>query len=142
MIKYINGNIKNFDIKLDVILNKRKFLQTNQSKNTRLIIQDVKKRGDKALLKYQKKFSKILKNNNKIKFSKKEINDISKKTDPKLKKSIDIALTRIKKFHLKQKFLPFKFWDKYKNELSYKYSPIQMWEFMYLVVQLVILVQC
>ncbi len=125
MIKYINGNIKNFDTKLDVILNKRKFLQINQSKNTKLIIQDVKKRGDKALLKYEKKFSKILKNNNKIKFSKKEINDISKKTDPKLKKSIDIALARIKKFHLKQKFLPFKFLDKYKNELSYKYSPIQ-----------------
>ena len=103
MIKYINGNIKNFDIKLDVILNKRKFLQTNQSKNTRLIIQDVKKRGDKALLKYEKKFSKILKNNNKIKFSKKEINDISKKTDPKLKKSIDIALTRIKKIPFKAK---------------------------------------
>ena len=79
MIKYINGNIKNFDIKLDVILNKRKFLQTNQSKNTRLIIQDVKKRGDKALLKYENKFSNILKKNNKIKFSKKEINDISKK---------------------------------------------------------------
>ena len=29
------------------------------------------------------------------------------------------------KFHTKQKFLPFKFKDEYKNELSYKYSPIE-----------------
>ena len=36
-----------------------------------------------------------------------------------------LAFNRIKKFHSKQKFLPFKFKDKYKNELSYKYSPIE-----------------
>ena len=42
-----------------------------------------------------------------------------------LKKSIDIAFKRIKKFHSKQKFLSFKYKDKFKNELSYKYSPIE-----------------
>ena len=31
----------------------------------------------------------------------------------------------IKKFHSKQKHISFKYKDKYKNELSYKYSPIE-----------------
>ena len=41
-----------------------------------------------------------------------------------MKKSIDIAYNRIKNFHSKQKFLPFKIKDKFNNELLYKYSPI------------------
>ena len=40
-------------------------------------------------------------------------------------KSIDIAFKRIKYFHTKQKFSPFRYKDKFKNELSYKYSPIE-----------------
>ena len=36
-----------------------------------------------------------------------------------------LAYNRIKKFHSRQKFSSFKFKDKYKNELSYKYSPIE-----------------
>ena len=124
-MKYLNGNQVNFEKKLDLILSKRKLDQNLNSQNIKFIINDIKKNGDKSLLKYEKKFSKIKTKNNKIKFSKKEINSISKKINPKLKRSIDIAFKRIKKFHLKQKFFPFKFRDQYKNELSYKYSPIE-----------------
>ena len=60
-----------------------------------------------------------------MKFSKKEINKITKSVDKDLKKSIDTAFKRIKKFHLKQNFSPFRFKDKFKNELSYNYSPIE-----------------
>ncbi len=124
-MKYLNGNQVNFEKKLDLILSKRKLDQNLNSQNIKFIINDIKKNGDKSLLKYEKKFSKIKTKNNKIKFSKKEISDISKKTNSKLKGSIDIAFKRIKKFHLNQKFFPFKFQDQYKNELSYKYSPIE-----------------
>ena len=58
-------------------------------------------------------------------FSKKEISDISKKTDKKIKKAIDLAYNRIKRFHSKQKFSSFKFSDKYKNIFSYKYKAIE-----------------
>ena len=71
-----------------------------------------------------KKFSKIKTNSPNVLFSKKEIDAISKKTDKKIKRAIDLAYKRIKKFHSKQKFLSFKFKDKYRNELSYKYSAI------------------
>ena len=43
----------------------------------------------------------------------------------KLKNSIEIAFKRIKQFHSKQKIKSFKYHDKFKNELSYNYSPIQ-----------------
>ena len=72
----------------------------------------------------KKKFSRIKNNSKKIKFSNKEISKISKKIDKKLKNSIDVAFKRIKKFHSKQRYSSFKYKDKFKNELAYKYSPI------------------
>ena len=125
MLKFLNYNKKNSSNYLEVILNKRKFIQKNKTADIKKIISDVKKNGDKAVLKYEKKFSNIKIKKYKIIFSKKEINEISLKTDVKIRKSIDIAFNRIKKFHKKQKFFPFRFKDQYKNELSYKYSPIE-----------------
>ena len=124
MLKKINGNQKNFINKLELILEKRKLNQNSKIDIVKKIISDVKKNGDKALIKYEKKFSNIKTKKNTLKFTSKEINAIEKSIDKKIKKSIDIAFNRIKNFHTKQKFLPFKFKDKYKNELSYTYSPI------------------
>jgi len=125
MLKYFNGNQLNFEKKLDSFLNKRKLIQKNKTNIVKPIIRNVKKNGDIAIIKYEKKFSNIKIKKFSIKFTKKEINNISKKIDKKLKRSIDLAYERIKTFHNKQKFLPFKFKDKYKNELSYIYSPIK-----------------
>jgi len=124
MLKIINLSQKNFLVKLENILNKRKSNQKAKTTIVNKIIFNVKKNGDKAVLKYEKEFSKIKNKSTKIVFSKKEINEISKKIDKKLKKSIDLAFNRIKIFHNKQKFSSFKLKDKFKNELSYKYSAI------------------
>ena len=123
ILKYLNGNQNNFEKKLQLILNRRKFIQS-KADIVKKIIKGVKKNGDKALIQYEKKFSNNKINETSIKFSKKEINKIEKGINLKLKRSIDIAYDRIKKFHEKQKILPFKFKDKYKNELSYIYSSI------------------
>ncbi len=125
MLKILNYKNQNSLKTLKLFLNKRKSIQKNQTSIVGKIIQKVKKNGDKAVLSYEKKFSKIRVKSNKLLFSTKEINLLSKKTDKKLKKAIDLAYTRIKKFHSKQKFQSYKFMDKYKNELSYKYSPIE-----------------
>jgi len=125
MLKIFNYSQKNFLDNLENIINKRKLNQKNKTIAVNKIISNVKKNGDKAVLNYEKKFSKVKTNSVKIVFSKKEINEISKKIDKKLKKSIDLAFNRIKIFHKKQKFLSFKFKDKFKNELSYKYSAIE-----------------
>ena len=125
MLKFFNANQKNFSKKLEAFLSSRKFSQQNKSISVKKIISEVKKNGDAALIKYEKKFSNIKIKSKKIKFSKDEINKISKGINKDLKKSIDIAYKRIKKFHLKQKFSQFKYRDQFNNELSYKYSPIE-----------------
>ena len=124
MLKFFNANKPNSIKKLQIILNKRKSFQKNQSVKIKKILSDVKNQGDKAVIRYEKKFSKGNFKSNKIKFSKNEIKSISKKVDKDLKKSIDVAFDRIKRFHLKQRSISFKYTDKYKNELSYQYSPI------------------
>jgi histidinol dehydrogenase len=124
MLKYLNGNQKNFIKKLAIILDKRKLDQKNKSSTVIKIIKNVKKNGDKALIKYERKFSKIKTKKNSLKFSEKEIKKISKRINKNLKKSIDISFKRIKNFHEKQKYVSFKFKDNYNNELSYTYSPL------------------
>ena len=125
MIKILKLNNKNSLKLLKIFLDKRKLIQKNQTSIVSKIIQNVKKNGDKAVLNYEKKFSQIKTKSNKILFSNKEINKISKRVDLKIKKSIDLAYNRIKKFHSKQKFSSFTIKDKYKNVLSYKYSSLE-----------------
>ena len=124
MMKFFNANSKNSIKRLEIILGIRKQKQQNQSKIVKQLLMNVKKYGDKAVIKYEKKFSKVKGNIKFIKFSDNEINQISKRLDKKLKKSIDVAFKRIKFFHSKQKSFSFKYKDKFNNELSYKYSPI------------------
>ena len=124
MMKFFNANSKNSIKRLEIILSIRKQKQQNQSKIVKQLLMNVKKYGDKAVIKYEKKFSKVKGNIKFIKFSDNEINQISKRLDKKLKKSIDVAFKRIKFFHSKQKSFSFKYKDKFNNELSYKYSPI------------------
>ena len=125
MLKVFKLDNKNSFKNLIKFLDKRKSIQKNQTAVVSRIIKNVKKNGDKAVISYEKKFSKIKTKNNSLLFSENEINEILKRTNPKIKKSIDLAFKRIKNFHSKQKFLSFKFKDKYKNTLSYKYSPLE-----------------
>ena len=125
MLKVLKYDKKNSLKSLEIFLNKRKIIQKNKTLLVSKIIKNVKKNGDKAVLYYEKKFSKIKTKSVRILFSKKEINEISKKIDKKIKQAIDLAYNRIKKFHSKQKFHSFKLKDKYKNEFSYKYSAIE-----------------
>ncbi len=125
MMKVFKLNNKNSLKALKIFLDRRKSIQKSQTYIVSKIIQNVKKNGDKSVINYEKKFSKIKTKSNKLFFSKKEIDKISKKTDIKIKKSIDLAYSRIKTFHSKQKFSSFTFKDKYKNILSYKYTPLE-----------------
>tara|TARA_B100000902_G_scaffold260715_1_gene246977 strand:- start:188 stop:1495 length:1308 start_codon:yes stop_codon:yes gene_type:complete len=124
MLKTLQFNRKKSSRSLKIFLDKRKNVQKNQTTLVSKIIQNVKNNGDKAVIYYEKKFSKIKTRSNKLFFTSKEISKISKNTDIKIKKSIDLAFDRIKKFHSKQKFSSFTFTDKYKNVLSYKYSSL------------------
>ena len=96
MLKFFNADQKNSLKKLEEILNSRKIKQKIQTSKVRQIILSVKKNGDNALINCEKKFSNIKTKTKKLKFTKKEINSISQKVDKKLKRSIDLAFSRIK----------------------------------------------
>ena len=120
-MKILNSKSKNFDKLLENLLLQRKKKIESNSVSVTNIIKDVKKNGDKALLKYEKRFSK----NNIIIPSTKQIKKSINSLDKKVKKAIDTAYNRIYKFHSLQKFKNISYTDKLKNKLEYKYVPLE-----------------
>ena len=121
MIKVINCKNKNYNKELLSFLDKRRSGKATDTAIVPKILKDIKINGRKALLKYEKKFSK----NTEIVPSSQKINNSIKLLNPKIKKAIDFAYDRILKFHSKQKVKDIKYVDKFKNKLEYKYIPIQ-----------------
>ena len=120
MVRMLNNNNRNFAHELDkLLINRRNKIKFNSVSVTN-IIKDVKKNGDKSLLKYEKKFNK----NSTIIPNLKKISKSIKSLDKKVKQAIDIAYNRIYKFHSLQKFNNISYTDKFKNKIEYKYLPI------------------
>ena len=120
-MKVLNSNSKNFDKSLDILLLRRKNkVQSNLISVTK-IIKDVKKNGDKAILKYEKRFNK----NNVIIPTSGQIKSSIKLLDKKVKQAIDAAYNRIYKFHSLQKFKDISYSDKYKNRVNYRHVPLE-----------------
>ncbi len=120
-MKILNSKSKNFDKLLENLLLQRKKKIQSESVSVTNIIKDVKKNGDKALLKYEKRFNQ----NNVIIPSSKQIKKSINSLDKKVKKAIDTAYNRIYKFHSLQKFKNISYLDKLKNKLEYKYVPLE-----------------
>ena len=120
-MKILNSKSKNFDKLLENLLLQRKKKIQSDSVSVTNIIKDVKKNGDKALLKYEKRFNQ----NNVIIPSLKQIKKSVNSLDKKVKKAIDTAYNRIYKFHSLQKFKNISYTDKLKNKLEYKYVPLE-----------------
>ena len=123
MIKIINCSNKNYINNLRSLLKLRRAEKNSNMKIVSKIIRDIKKNKLKALLKYEKKFSK----NKEIKLSNDRINKSIKNLDPKVKRAIDYAYSRILKFHAKQikELKNIIYIDKFKNKIEYRYSPIE-----------------
>ena len=121
MIKTFNYTGKNSIYKLETYLNKRRSSKSVNTSIVNKIIRDVKRNKNKAVLKYEKKFSQ----NNQLQPSKEKINKAIKFLDIKVKKAIDFAYNRIYKFHSKQKVQNLSFKDNLNNKLEYKHVPIQ-----------------
>jgi len=120
-MKILNSNSRNFNKALENLLNLRKNKVRSNLVSVTNIIKDVKKNGDKAILKYEKKFNQ----NSIIIPTSKQISKSVKSLDKKVKQAIDLAYTRIYKFHSLQKFKNISYIDKLKNKLEYRYLPIE-----------------
>ena len=119
-MKELNIKNRNFDRSLDKLIRDRKNKILSSANKVTKIIQDVKKNGDSALIKYEKKFNK----NTNIRPSSRQISKLIKSLDKNVKKAIDLAYQRIYKFHSLQKFKNISYKDKLNNKLEYKYIPI------------------
>ncbi len=121
MIKVISCKKKNYKRELLSFLDKRRSGKEVDTSIVPKIIKDIRKNGIKALLKYEKKFSK----NTEIVPSKEKVNKAIRALSPKIKKSIDLAYNRIFKFHSLQKPKDIKYVDNLKNKIEYKHVPLQ-----------------
>ena len=119
-MKILNSNNKSFYRELDKLLFLRKEKVKSSSVSVTNIIKDVKKNGDKALLKYEKRFNK----SSTIVPTSDQISKSIKSLNKKVKKAIDIAYNRIYKFHSLQKVKNILYIDNLKNKLEYRYIPI------------------
>ena len=90
MIKVLDSKLKNFDATLDKLLSKRKNKIKFNSASVVKIIKDVKKNGDKAILKYERKFNK----NSTIIPNSKKISQSISLLDEKVKKALDMVQHR------------------------------------------------
>jgi len=120
-MKIISSKNRNFYKILNRLLLERKSKIISNSISVSSIIKDVKKNGDKAVLKYEKRFNK----NKIIVPSINQINNLIKTLDKNVKKAIDLAYSRIYKFHSLQKFKNISYTDKLKNRLEYKFLPLE-----------------
>ena len=120
-MKILKSNTNKFNHKLDQLLSNRRKKIRSKPVSTLNIINDIKKNGDKALLKYEKKFN----NNLNILPNSKQITKLISKLDKNTKQAIDIAFDRIYKFHSLQKFKNISYTDEFKNKIEYKYLPLE-----------------
>jgi histidinol dehydrogenase len=87
---------------LDKFLNRGKTNLSSTVSAVRTIIDDVKKEGDKALLRYTEKFDKVHLTASKIRVSQNEIKDAYTELDDKQVAALRKAADNIKAFHKKQ----------------------------------------
>ena len=120
MMKTLNTNNKTFDRQLDSLLLIRKNKIRSGAVSVIDIIRDVKKNGDKAVYKYEKKFNK----NKVISPSPTQISKTISRLNKKVKRAVDLAYNRIYKFHSLQKVKNISYSDRLNNKLEYKYLPI------------------
>ena len=123
-MKIIKFNKNRFLKDLDFISRNRKSNFSNKVNIVKKILKDVKTKGDNAVVYYQKKFDRSLVSKKNIILTNKEINKVIKNLDISVKNSIKLAFDRVKEFHKRQSIKGYKYFDKYKNELAYKISPL------------------
>ena len=102
-MKILLENSKNFNDSFKKILNSRKkIFSENVDEQVKNIIHEIKKNGDKAIVKFVKKYDQSLINKNKILIDSKVISHHSKKVNIKTLESFKLAIKRITKYHKKQ----------------------------------------
>ena len=89
------------------------------------ILTDVKTRGDEAILELTHRFDKIELDKEKLRFTKNEIEEISSTISLDERKALDLAATRIRVYHEKQKPEDVSWVDEIGVELGWRWTPLE-----------------
>ena len=89
------------------------------------ILADVKTRGDEAILELTHRFDKIELDKDKLRFTKSEIEEISSTISLDERKALDLAATRIRVYHEKQKPEYVSWVDEIGVELGWRWTPLE-----------------
>ena len=102
-------------------------LQNNSSVNSivKSIIEDVKKNGDNAILKYVKKFENPKATLENIKFTKKQLKEAYDSISSKQKNALKLAYKRIYFYHSKQIKKSYSFKDQLDSKFYIQWNPIE-----------------
>lgn len=124
-MQFLNSQDINFDDLLEKILDQSRYQDRDTSKAVTEIINQVAKQQNNALLNFTKQFDKISLKAEDLMFSEDEIEDSVNQVSSEQKKAVDLAVERIKEFHLHQ--LPEdKYWvDEAGIEMGWRWKAIQ-----------------
>ncbi|MCK4648789.1 histidinol dehydrogenase [bacterium] len=125
-MKILRANTKETKKRIERIVNRRTLLEDKRlERKVKEIIEDVRKKGDRALLRYTKKFDGVSLSAKSLRVSKREIEDAKKSVDKDFIKVLKKAYQNIKRYHEKQLPKSFKIYPRKGVHLEERFRPLE-----------------
>ncbi len=125
-MKILRTNTKETKKRIERIVNRRTLLEDKRlEKQIKEIIEDVRKKGDRALLRYTKKFDGVSLSSKSLRVSKREIEDAKRSVDKDFIEALKKAYQNIKRYHEKQLPRSFKISPRKGVNLEERFQPIK-----------------
>jgi histidinol dehydrogenase len=125
-MKILRTNTREADRIIKKIVNRRILLENKKLEGkVKEIIEDVRKKGNQALLKYTKKFDGVFLSVKRLRVSRKEIEEAQKLVDKEFIKALKKAYQNIRRYHERQLPQPFKISPRKGVNLEEKFQPIE-----------------
>ncbi len=102
-MRLVSVSDKGFTAAYNKLVNRFSLGKTDVNATVQAILEDVRKQGDRAVLRYTQKFDRIKLTSKTLRISQEEIKQAYKNADPNIVKSMRYAKERIEAFHQRQK---------------------------------------
>ncbi|MBU4310022.1 histidinol dehydrogenase [bacterium] len=125
-MKILRIGTKESKEKIEKILNRKTLLEDKRlEQKVKEIIEDVRRNGDQALLKYTRKFDRVLLTSKRLRVSRREIEEAKRLIDKDFIKALKKAYQNIKKYHEKQLPRSFKIYPRKGVNLEERFQPLE-----------------
>ncbi len=120
----LDARSKGFEAEFVALLSMKREVSVDVEQTVRAIIEDVRRRGDEALIELSQKFDRIDLREHGIKVSALEREEAVQKADPKAVEALSFAAKRIKDHHRRHKPLNEQYTDELGVELGQRWTPV------------------